>query len=153
MTATTLEQLSEALENTRGRTPREVLDAFCPVGAKIGSRRLVPLTAGHDLFLTRMKHPLARGAGAAWTAEDVALLLFAFTRPSSELFRLIEEDALPAALHEFLDELPLGETDGAATALVAHWIRSRHTAIGMAMPKGAGAEGVKKKRASGTGSR
>ncbi len=148
--ATTLEQLAEALENTNGRTPREVIDAFCPIGAKIGPFPLAQLTAGHDLFLSRVRHPLATGHAAEWGPQDVAVALFAFTRSSRELFRLIEEDAFADSLHAFLDEIPLGTIESAATALMAHWIRARATALPMKSPHPAGS---KKKRDSAGGSR
>lgn len=130
----TIEQLAEALENTKGRTPLEVLDAFCPHGAKVGPFALVPLTAGHDLFLTRVKHPLGLGAGAAWGPSDVAMALFAFTRPSRELFRMVEDGTLQDELHAFLDDIPIGGIEGAAADLISHWIRSRASAVPLVAP-------------------
>jgi hypothetical protein len=149
--AATLDQLAEALENTRGRTPLEVIDAFCPVGAKIGPFPLVPITAGHDLFLARVKHPLATGGSAAWGAYDVATALFAFTRSSRELFRMIDDDSFESALYEFLDDIPVGVLNHAAAELMAHWIRARATAVAMKSPHPDGSS--KKKRASAGGSR
>jgi hypothetical protein len=145
-----LDQLSEALRTASGRTPLEVIDAFCPVGRKIGPFSLVPLRAGHDLFLSRVNHPLAQGHGAAWAPQDVAIALFAFTRPSAELFEMIENDTFEVQFHAFLDEIPLGGVETAAADLLAHWIRSRATALPMSNPN---VTGSKKKAASAGGSR
>lgn len=147
---TTIDQLSEALENTRGKTPLEVVDSFCPRGTKIGGHPLVELKAGHDLFFQRIKHPLAGNHLQDWTATDVAVALFAFTRTSKELFRAINEDTLEDELHEFLDDIPLGAIEAAGADLIAHWIRSRATAVPMTNPH---ATGSKKKRVSDGGLR
>jgi hypothetical protein len=144
---TTLEQLAEAMENTRGKTPAEVVDAFCPKGASVAGLPLVPLTAGHDLFLSRVNHPLSRNAGGTWTPHDVAIALFAFTRPSRELFAMVEDETWDQALFAFLDTIPMGEIEAAAAALVTHWIRARATMVPMSSPHQAA--GSKKKRASG----
>lgn len=151
MSKTTIDQLSEAIENTRGRTPAEVVAAFCPTGVKIGGLPLIPLRAGHDLFLSSIGHPLSRPAGAAWTATDVAIALFAFTRPSRELFAMVEDGTLNTKLHEFLDEIPLGAVESAGADLIAHWLRSRATGLSMQAPSGMGG-GSKKKVASAGGS-
>lgn len=133
---TTIEQLAEALENVEGRTPMEVLDAFCPVGRKIGGVSLVELSAGHELFLARVRHPLAMGKGAAWQAHDVAMALFAFTRPSAVLETHVRDGSLEEALHEFLGTLPLASMETAAADLLAHWIRARASAVAMQTPAG-----------------
>lgn len=148
---TTIDQLTEALENSQGRTPREVVDAFCPVGRSIGPFPLVPLKAGHDLFLTRIGHPLVAGNSPAWGPQDLATLLFAFTRPSRDLCDMIEDGTFSDALHEFLDEIPLGLLETAAADLVAHWIRARDTALAMGSPHAG--TGSKKKAGSAGGSR
>jgi hypothetical protein len=149
-TQLTIADLQEALENTAGRTPQEIIDAFCPLGTTIAGKPLLPLTAGHDLFLSRIKHPLAVGA-KAWTAEDVATALFVFTTPSVELFAMIEDGSYESAFWAFLDTLPMNELEAAAAALLAHWAKSRATAIPMKAP--AGVDGSKKKAASAIGSR
>ena len=141
----TLEQLEQALANIEGRTPLEVLDAFCPVGATVASMPLVPITAGHELFLSRMQHPLASRQTSSWAPHDVAVALFAFTRSSRELFQLVETGEFEDQLHAFLDGLPVGEIDGAAATLMAHWLRARSTALAMRNPN---ATGSKKKRVS-----
>lgn len=149
--AATLEQLTEAMVSASGQTPLEVIDAFCPKGAKVGGLELVELTAGHDLFLSRIKHPLISGTGnVGWSADDLAVLFFAFTRPSRELFRLIREDGLEEALHDFLDELPLATLENAAADIVSHWLRARASALPMVAPHAAGS---KKKRVSAGGLR
>lgn len=145
MSETTIDQLAEALENVEWRTPMEVLDAFCPVGRKIGGVALVELTAGHDLFLSRIRHPLAIGKGSSWQAHDVATALFAFTRPSVELEKHISQGTLEDALHEFLGTLPMAAMETAAADLLAHWIRARSTAVAMQAPAGIRAPAAKKK--------
>jgi hypothetical protein len=145
--STTLDQLVEAMENTRGKTPKEVLDAFCPKNATVAGHRLVPLTAGHELFLSRVAHPLARPSGGEWTPYDVSMALFAFTRPSLDLFAMVQDGTLESELFAFLESIPLGEIEPAAAALAAHWLSARLTQVPMtSRHEGTGS---KKKRALG----
>jgi hypothetical protein len=146
----TLAELEEAIEASETSIPREVLDAFCPEGTKVGGIALVPLTAGHELFLARVAHPLASRAPADWAPHDVGVAWFAFTRSSRELFRMVESETFEDELHGFLDEVPAGDIDRAAAALMAHWLRSRETAVAMDYPAGSA---PKKKAASVGGSR
>jgi hypothetical protein len=146
---TTIEQLIEALETSEGKTPQEVLDAFYPTQPQIGGHDLVPLTAGHELFLAKVDHPLASRQVAAWTPSDVAIAFFAFTRPSRELERMLRDGSFEDGFHEFLDDVPVGEIEGACSTLVLHWLSARKTAVEMVNPHG----GPKKKRASGGSSR
>jgi hypothetical protein len=148
---TTLAHLAEAMETAKGRTPAEVLDAFLPEGATVAGLRLVPLTAGHDLFLARIGHPLATGE-KKWDGSQVGMALFAFSRPSAELFAMVENDTLDQAYYTFLDTLPIGAIENAAALLIGHWIRARATMVPMLAPDGPGG-GSKKKRASGGSSR
>lgn len=143
---TTLDQIAEALANVEGRTPLEVLDAFCPIGRKIGGMPLVELTAGHDLFLARIGHPLAAGGKVQpWKAHDVAMALFAFTRPSLDLENNLSAGTLEDSLHEFLGTIPLAALETAAADLLAHWIRARATAIPMETPPHLRPKSAKKK--------
>lgn len=146
----TLADLQEALEATEGKTPQEILDAFCPEKTTIAGHPLVPLTAGHDLFMSRIKHPLALGS-AAWTADDVATALFVFCTPSDELQSMMANGTYEERFYQFLETIPLHETEKAAVTLIAHWAKSRNTALAMKAP--AGVEGSKKKAASAGGSR
>jgi hypothetical protein len=149
MGQTTIGELAEALDNTQGQIPEDVVMAFCPAGAFVGGLPLIPLTAGHDLFLSQTKHPLSRSAGTSWTAVDVAMALFAFTRPSRTLFGLIANDELEDALHEFLDSIPMGDIETAAADLIAHWLRARATALPMQHPSGVDSRSKKKADSDG----
>lgn len=141
----TIDQLTEALEKSQGKTPREVIDAFCPERSVVGGLELVPIKAGHELFLSKMQHPLASREPMAWGAQDVAVALFVFTRPSRELFRMVEQGTFEDELHGFLDEIPVDAIDTATASLMAHWLRSRSTVVSMSNPHAAG--GSKKKAA------
>lgn len=146
MSAPSLELLTQAMEHADGKTPSEVLDAFLPDAIKISGIALVPVSAGHDLFLSKIGHPLA--TRQPWQAHDVAVGLFVLSRKSSELFPLLAADAFEDELYRFLDEVRIGALDAAATAMVAHWIKSRATVCPMGLPEHAGS---KKKRGSAGG--
>lgn len=143
-----LDNLQQALENTKGKTPLEILEAFLPKGKKVGGHTLVEITFGHNLFLSNVNHPLITGNIDDWKAQDIALALFAFTRSSKELARLVREDELEDALYEFLDEIPMEEIQQSAALLMAHYFSSMKTIVGMDSPDSAKAQ--KKTRSVGS---
>jgi hypothetical protein len=149
---TTLHDLSEALDESKGATPQEVVDAFLNVRTVVAGQPLVPLTAGHDLFLAKFRHPILK-PGSDWTPQDVATALFAFSRSSRDLFAMIEDGIYEAEFFGFLDTIPMGEIAAAAAAIVAHWLKSRATSLPMKSPDNLARHGVKKKAASGGGSK
>jgi len=140
-----LEKLQRALFEAENTTPDEVLDAFCSETTSIGGLKLFPFTAGHELFLTRLKHPLSRGNFHGWTPEDLLQAFFVFTRPSKELFKLYERGEYEDAFYEFLDDIPSVELEQASVDLVGHYIRSRATNVQLKAMDGVGS---KKKAAS-----
>jgi hypothetical protein len=135
--APSLEQIAELLQASEGKTPSDVLAAFLPDRRTAFGQRLVPLTAGHDLLLEKLAHPFAR-PGTEWKAHDLAVALLCFTRPSRELFQLIEDGTFEDAVFELLDSLPFGDLDAAAAELVAHWATHRATALSMRSPHSVG---------------
>jgi hypothetical protein len=126
-------EIAEAIEKSEGRTPAEVIEAFLPVAPTACGQRLIPLTMGHDLFLTKLEHPLATGS-ANWTPADIAVALFTFTRPSRELFAMIDDGTYAEKFHAFLDEHAAGDLPDAATELLHHWFSRKSTAVGMESP-------------------
>lgn len=142
-----LEQLQEAIQNTEGKTPSEILQAFIPKGKKVGGITLVDITFGHGLFLSNINHPLSTGKLDNWQPYDIAVALFAFTRSSKELTRLIKEDELEESLYEFLDAIPMDEVEQSATILMAHYFGSMKTIVPMDAPEGVKAQ--KKTRSAG----
>jgi len=141
---TSLDALADALRDAEGKTPSDVVAAFLPDCKTIFGQKLLPLTAGHDLFLEKIAHPFATG-GKEWTSHDLAVAMFAFTTPSRDLFRMVANDTLEDALFDFLDSLPFGDLEPAAAELVGHWISHRATALAMRSPR---SEGQKKTAAS-----
>jgi len=142
-----LEQLQEAIKNTEGKTPSEILEAFIPKGKTVGGVPLVDITFGHGLFLSSIDHPLASGKIDDWQAYDIAVALFAFTRSSKELTRLIREDRLEDSLYEFLDGIPMDEVEQSSAILIAHYFGSIKTIVPMNSPEGVKAQ--KKTRLAG----
>jgi|TARA_R110000803_G_scaffold41295_3_gene88889 hypothetical protein len=143
-----LEQLQEAIETTEGKTPREILEAFIPKGKKVGGIPLVDITFGHGLFLSNINHPLATSSLDNWKPYDIAVALFAFTRSSKELTRLIREDELEDSLYEFLDGIPMDEVEQSSATLIAHYFGSMKTIVPMDAPEGVKAQ--KKTRSVGS---
>ncbi len=131
-----LSKLQEALDNTNGRTPKEVLDSFIPKGKKVGGALLVDITFGHGLFLDSIGHPLSIGNINDWGPQDIAMALFAFTRSSRTLNKLVKEDQLEDSLYEFLEEIPFSEIESAATILIAHYFGAMKSIVEMSPPKG-----------------
>lgn len=127
----TVEQLERAVENTEGRTPREVIEAFLPKGRKIGEHDLVEVKYGHCLFLESFKHPLLQGKTGEWTAQDLGIALFTFTRSSEELFRLVKNDQVEEELYRFLEDIPASKHKEYASEIIFHYYRSMNTAVAM----------------------
>lgn len=143
-----LEQLQEAIQNTEGKTPSEILEAFMPKGKTVGGVPLVDVTFGHGLFLSNINHPLATGQIDDWKPYDIAVALFAFTRTSKELTQLIREDRLEDSLYEFLDAIPMDEVEQSSAILIAHYFGSMKTIVPMDAPEGVKAQ--KKTRSGGS---
>lgn len=148
---TTLQDLADAAAEANGQTPQEVIDAFLNVKTEVAGKPLVPLKAGHDLFLAKFRHPILK-PGDPWSPHDIASALFIFSRPSSELFAMIEDGTYEREFYAFLDTIPMGEIATASAALVAHWLKSRATALPMKSPDHL-RSGSKKKAGSAGGSK
>lgn len=152
MSKVTLQELEAASAESSGQTPQEVIDAFLQVKTVVAGQPLVKLTVGHDLFLAKFRHPILAGTSVTWTAQDVATALFVFSRPSADLFAMLEDGTYEAEFYAFLDTIPMGEIADCAAAIVAHWLRSRATALPMQAPA-AMRNSTKKKAASAGGSK
>lgn len=131
-----LEKLKKAIENAESKTPKEVLEAFIPEGKKVGNFELVDPTFGHGLFLSNIDHPLATGNVDGWTAYDIAIALFAFTRSSKDLAAMVRNDSLETELYSFLDEIPIEDVEKSATILIAHYFGAMKTIVPMENPDG-----------------
>jgi hypothetical protein len=138
MSAATVEDLEIAQERTEGRIPPKVIEAFLPAAPEIMGQRLVPLTLGHELVLSRINHPLAKGG--KWEDVDVLTALFVFSRSSRELFALLAEDRFEPVFFEFVDGLPMLGNSNIAEAMVSHWARSKATALSLVSPHSGGAQ-------------
>lgn len=126
-------EIAEAIEQSEGRTPAEIISAFLPEAPTVIGQKLVPLKLGHDLFLAKIEHPLASGSDE-WSANDIATALFVFTRPSRDLFAMLENDTYLETFYAFLDEVDANEIDSAATQLLHHWFSRKETALAMESP-------------------
>lgn len=133
----TLDQITAALQAVDGHTPSDVLDAFIPKPATSLGRKLIPLTAGHELLLSQFKHPLSAGGGE-WEDADVLLALFIFSTPSIKLFGMVEDDTFQSEFLAFVDSIPPCDIPKLGSEMVSHWMRSRATAIAMQSPHGSG---------------
>jgi hypothetical protein len=112
-----------------GKIPSAVLKAFLPVPQTFLGQSLVPLTAGHDLVLAHMDHPLV--TGQPLQDVDVLLALFIFSRSSRDLFAMIGEDTLEKTFFDFLSIIPPADIPRLGEAMVAHWVTARVTALAM----------------------
>ncbi len=126
-----LEQLQQAIENTNGRTPEEVLDAFLPKSKKIGQFDLVEVTYGHCLILENLDHPLIKNKNEGWTATDLGIALFVFTRPSELLHQLIKTDKFEEELYSFLSEIPANKYKDFAQDIIFHYYGSMTNVVEM----------------------
>ena len=126
-----LDLLQKAIENSEGKTPQEVLDAVLPKGNKIGNYALVDVTYGHCLFLESFNHPLLKGQTGKWSAQDLAVALFTFTRSSETLRDLVKTDKVEDELYKFLDEIPASKHKEYASEVIFHYYRAMNTAVPM----------------------
>jgi|TARA_R110000823_G_C15626189_1_gene468159 hypothetical protein len=126
-----LEQLQKAIDNTNGRTPKEVLDAFLPKGKKIGKFELVEVTYGHCLVLENLDHPLIKNKNDGWTATDLGVALFVFTRSSELLHKLIKNDEFEDELYAFLADIPASNFKDFAKDVIFHYYGSMSNAVEM----------------------
>jgi hypothetical protein len=126
-----LEQLQEAIQNTNGRTPEEVLDAFLPRGKKIGDFDLVEVTYGHCLILENLDHPLIKNKNDGWTATDLGIALFVFTRSSALLHQLIKTDKFEEELYSFLSAIPANKYKDFAEDIIFHYYGSMTNVVEM----------------------
>lgn len=125
----TLEDIAAAREAADSATPSAVLEAFLPKPVSHLGKKLVPITAGHELLLGQLGHPLA--TGAKWEDIDVLMALYVFSRPSRDLFSLVGEDTFEAEFFAFIDTIPTADIRALGQDMVGHWMRSRATAIAM----------------------
>lgn len=130
--AATIEEITAAMMAVDGKTPSAVLEAFIPKTQTCLGRQLVPITVGHELALSQLNHPLA--TGRPWEDMDVLTALFVFTQPSRMIFSKIAGGTFEADFFEFIDSIPTADIAGLGSDMVAHWMRSRATAIGMENP-------------------
>lgn len=126
-----LEQLQKAIDNTSGRTPEEVLNAFLPKGKKIGEFNLVEVTYGHCLVLENLDHPLVKNKNDGWTATDLGIALFVFTRPSEILHKLIKNDEFEDELYSFLAAIPASKYKDFAKDVIFHYYGSMSNSVEM----------------------
>lgn len=125
----TLDDIAAAIAASDGKTPSSVIEAFLPKPMSHLGKRLVPMTAGHELLLAQLGHPLA--TGTKWEDVDVLLALFVFSRPSRELFHLMEQDTFQAEFFSFIDAIPPADIAQLGSDLIAHWTRTRASALAM----------------------
>ncbi len=126
-------EIAEAIQQSEGRTPAEIIGAFLPDTKTVIGQKLVPLKLGHELFLAKIEHPLSSGSDE-WAPNDIASALFVFTRPSRELFEMLENDTYLDSFYKFLDEVDATEIDAASAELLHHWYTRKQTALAMESP-------------------
>lgn len=125
----TLEDITAAREAVDGQTPTTVLEAFLPPIASGLGHKLVPISAGHELLLSQIGHPLS--TGGKWEELDVLMALFLFSRPSRISFALVAEGTLESEFFAFIDAIPAADIRTLGQDMVSHWMRSRRTALAM----------------------
>jgi hypothetical protein len=146
--AVTLDDLAAALQSADGKTPEEVLGSFIPDRTTLFGRALVKLTAGHEIFLQKIRHPLATRA-AEWGEHDLLIALYVFTRPSRTLFDELAAGIFEDGVFALLDEIPFGEIENAAALMIKHWVDAKITALPMKAPATPGGSPQKKTAALG----
>jgi hypothetical protein len=125
----TLEDIAAASAAMEGKFPTAVLDAFLPPLTSHLGQKLVPLSAGHELLLAQIQHPLA--VGGKWDDQDVLMALFLFSRPSRLSFAMVADGTLEAEFFAFIDAIPSADIPALGKDMVSHWVRSRNTALAM----------------------
>lgn len=125
----TLDDIAAAQFAADGKTPFTVIEAFLPKPMSHLGKRLVPMTAGHELLLAQLGHPLA--TGAKWEDIDVLTALFVFSRPSRELFSMVADETFETVFFEFIDGIPPADIAQLGNDLIAHWTRTRASALAM----------------------
>ena len=143
----TLEDIDSARMATSGNIPKAVIEAFLPIPTSHLGQKLVPLSAGHELLLAQIRHPLA--TGAAFEDIDILMALFIFSRPSRETFSLIADDTFEVEFFIFIDGIPAADIPKLGHDMVAYWLKARATALAMENKHGSG---QKKTAVSGGGS-
>jgi hypothetical protein len=124
-----LDDIAAAMNAVDGRTPSNVLEAFLPKPVTHLGQKLVPLSAGHELLLAQISHPLA--TGTKWEDSDVLMALFVFSRPSRLLFAMVADSTFEAEFFAFIDTIPTADIPKLGQDMVSHWMRSRATALAM----------------------
>lgn len=125
----TIEDIAAARQSSDGKIPSTILDAFLPKPKTIFGQTLVPLTAGHELLLGQLDHPLA--TGQPMEDSDVLMALFVFSRPSRDLFAMVSNDTFEPAFFKFIDSIPPADIEKLGHDMVAHWVSGRATAIAL----------------------
>lgn len=128
----TLDDIAQAMREVDGQTPTAVIEAFIPKAVTKLGKTLVPLTAGHELALSQLGHPLA--TGKPWEDVDVLMALFIFCRPSREVFAMIADGSFESQFFLFIDGIPTADIAKLGTDMIAHWMRSRATSLAMENP-------------------
>jgi hypothetical protein len=141
-----LDQLAKAVENTENRTPKEVIEAFLPKGKSIGEFPLFEVKYGHCLFLESFDHPLLKGDSSDWSAQDLGVALFTFTRSSQDLFKMVKDGTTEENLYSFLDSIPASKHREYAKEVIFHYYSSMNTIVAM---ESKGAKAQKKTRSDG----
>lgn len=126
-----IERLQQAIDNTKGKTPPEVISAFLPQNKKIGEFKLYDVTYGHCLVLENLNHPLVENRNCDWTATDLGVALFVFTRPSNVLHELIKEEKFEDELYEFLNQIPASKYRDFAQDIVFHYYGAMSNVVEM----------------------
>ena len=125
----TLDDIAAAMAAADGKTPSAVIEAFLPKRMTHLGQKLVPMKAGHELMLAQLGHPLA--TGQPWEDIDVLTALFVFSRPSRELFAMVEDDTFQKVFFEFIDEIPPADIPKLGSDLISYWMKTRASALSM----------------------
>lgn len=125
----TLEDIAAASAAVSGKFPTAVIEAFLPPLTSHLGQKLVPLSAGHELLLAQIEHPLS--TGRKWDDQDVLMALFLFSRPSRISFAMVADGTLEAEFFAFIDAIPAADIPALGKDMVSHWMRSRNTALAM----------------------
>ena len=83
---------AEATEHFTSHTPRPVLETLFPKGAKIGGKKVFPLTLASHCFLEELGNPsMSPGGIDKMTNRQMMELCFVLTHPLGELVDLHDE--------------------------------------------------------------